>query len=96
MDLLPRVADAEHLTEALRRSGAVGLARVHDVAMTSSLKKLRSLTLRLRLNYEGPAGDAPNSVILKMGHLDGAGHPSNTNEREITFYRDIALRYQLA
>lgn len=38
----------------------------------------------------GPAGDAPSSVILKMGHLDSAGHPSNTNDREIAFYRDIA------
>ena len=90
MDSLPRAADAEHLTEALRRSGAVGLAHVRDVAMTSSLKKPRSLTLRLRLTYEGPAGDAPNSVILKMGHLDGAGHPSNPNKREIAFYRDVA------
>jgi len=35
----------------------------------SSLKKLRSHTLRLRLDYEGPAEDAPSTVILKMGHL---------------------------
>jgi hypothetical protein len=32
-------------------------------------------------------GDAPNSVILKMGHLDGAGRSSYANGREITFYR---------
>jgi hypothetical protein len=89
-DPLPSAADAERLTEALRRSGAVGPVRVGNVAVMSSLKKLRSHTLRLRLDYEGPAGDAPSSVIFKMGHLDCAGHPSNTNDREIAFYRDIA------
>ncbi|WP_309508786.1 phosphotransferase [Mesorhizobium onobrychidis] len=89
-DPLPRPADAEHLTKALRRSGAVGTVCVSNVVVMSSLKKLRSHTLRLHLDYEGPAGDAPSSVILKMGHLDSAGHPSNTNDREIAFYRDIA------
>jgi thiamine kinase-like enzyme len=89
-DPLPGVADAEHLTEALRRSGAVGPARVGNVAVMSSLKKLRSHTLRLRLEYEGSAGDAPNSVILKMGHLDSAGRSAYANGREIAFYRDIA------
>jgi hypothetical protein len=89
-DLLPAAADAEHLTAALRRSGAVGPARVAGVAVISALKKLRSHTLRLRLDYEGAAADAPRSVIFKMGHLDRAGHPSNTNDCEIAFYRDIA------
>ncbi len=56
----------------------------------SSLKKLRSHTLRLRLDYGGPAEDAPSSVILKMGHLDSAGRSSYSNRREIAFYRDVA------
>jgi thiamine kinase-like enzyme len=63
---------------------------VCNVVVMSSLAKLRSQTLRLRLDYEGPAGDAPNSVILKMGHLDSAGRSSYANHREIAFYRDIA------
>jgi Ecdysteroid kinase-like family len=87
---LPKAADAEHLTQALRRSGALGDGRVCNVVMVSSLAKLRSHTIRLRLDYEGPAGDAPRSVILKMGHLDSAGHPSYSNRHEIAFYRDIA------
>jgi hypothetical protein len=29
-------------------------------------------------------------VIFKIGHLDSAGRPSNTNDGEIAFYRDIA------
>jgi len=56
----------------------------------SSLKKARSNALRLRLNYEGPAGDAPRSVILKIGHLDSAGRSSYANRHEIAFYRHVA------
>jgi thiamine kinase-like enzyme len=90
-DPLPGAADAERLTEALRRSCAVGpLTRVADVAVMSSLKKLRSHTFRLRLDYEGVAEDSPASVILKMGHLDSTGHSSYANRSEIAFYRDIA------
>ena len=87
---LPRAAEAEHLTKAFRRSGVLAHGRIRNVAVESSLAKLRSLTLRLRLEYEGPAGAAPNSVILKMGHLDSAGRSSYANRDEIAFYRDIA------
>jgi len=87
---LPRAADAEHITEVLRRSGAKGLARVSNVAVTSSLKKLRSHTLRLHLDYESPTPDTPSSLILKMGHLDGSGRSTYANGREISFYRTVA------
>jgi len=56
----------------------------------SSLKKARSNTLRLRLNYEGLAGEAPRSLILKMGHLDSAGRPLYANRHELAFYRHVA------
>jgi hypothetical protein len=59
---LPRAADAEHITEVLRRSGAKGLARVSNVAVTSSLKKLRSHALRLHLDYESSTPDVPSSL----------------------------------
>jgi hypothetical protein len=78
-DALPPAADAEHLTEALRTSGALGSARVCNVAAMGSFAKLRSHTFRLCLDYDGAAEDAPRSVILKMGHLDSAGHPSYAN-----------------
>ena len=87
---LPRAVDAKHLTEALRRSGALSRGRVCNVAVESSLKKLRSLTLRLRLTYEGPSGDAPSYIILKTGHLDRPANASHQAIREVTFYRDIA------
>jgi thiamine kinase-like enzyme len=87
---LPPAASADHLTTALRKAGVLGAACVGNVAVMSSAKKLRSHTFRLRLDCDGPAGDAPGSVFLKMGHLDSAGHPSYTNRREVAFYRDVA------
>jgi hypothetical protein len=89
-DLIPRVANAEYLTEVLRRSGTMDLTRVANVAVMSSLKKLRSHTFRLRLDYEGSTDDTPDFVVLKMGHVDDAGRPSYANSREIAFYRGVA------
>ena len=89
-DSLPPAASAEHLTAALRDSGALGHGRVCNVAATGSFPKLRSHTRRLRLEYEGRAGDAPDSIILKMGHLDSERRSSYANAHEIAFYRDVA------
>jgi hypothetical protein len=89
-DTIPTAAEAGHLTEALHRCGALGPARVGGVTVVNSIVKQRSHTRRLRLSYEGPAGAAPESLILKMGHLDSAGRPAYANRREIAFYREIA------
>jgi thiamine kinase-like enzyme len=89
-DHLPGAADAGRLTEVLRRSGAVDGARVCNVAVMRSIEKQRSLTLRLHLDYEGPADEAPSSLILKMGGYDDGGRPLYANEREVAFYRYIA------
>jgi hypothetical protein len=56
----------------------------------TSLTKQRSHTFRLRLDYDGPVGAAPGSVILKMGHLDSAGRSPYTNRHEVAFYRNAA------
>jgi thiamine kinase-like enzyme len=90
MESLPPAVRPERLTEALRRSGALCGGRVCNAAVMNSFRKLRSHTLRLRLDYEDRIGDAPVSVILKMGHLDTDGRPSYTNRHEIAFYRDVA------
>jgi len=88
---LPPAADAARLTNALCAFGVLDAARVSHVAvMAPPLRKLRSHTFRLRLDYEGRAADAPCSVILKMGHLDDAGRPAYANALETSFYRDIA------
>jgi thiamine kinase-like enzyme len=86
----PPAASAGHLTAALRKSGALGDGRVSNVVATSSFLKQRSHIRRLHLDYEGPAGDAPDSVILKMGHRDSEGRSSYANAHEIAFYRDVA------
>jgi thiamine kinase-like enzyme len=89
-DPLPPAANAECLTKALRKSGALLHGSVRRSAVVSSAEKLRSHTLRLRLDYEGLVGDAPDTIILKMGHLDGAGRSSYANRKEMAFYRDVA------
>src|SRR5216683_7660251 len=78
-DAVPPIANADFLTERLRASGVLGAARIRSVALISSQKKLRSHTFRLRLHYEGASGNAPPSVIFKMGHLDSDGRPSYAN-----------------
>jgi Ecdysteroid kinase-like family len=90
MESLPATVKPEHLTEALRRSGALGGGRVRNAAVINSFRKLRSHTFRLRLDYDEAVRDAPVSVILKMGHLDSDGRPSSANRHEIAFYRDVA------
>jgi ecdysteroid kinase len=88
---LPPIAGTVHLTDALRAAGALDTGRVRGVAlMAPPIKKLRSQSFRLRLDYEGKAEAAPASVILKTGHLDDAGRPIYSNPFEIAFYRDIA------
>jgi Ecdysteroid kinase-like family len=89
--LLPPAADAARLTYVLRASGLPDGARVsHVSAMAPPFGKLRSQTFRLSLGYEGQPARAPDSIILKMGHLDDAGRPAYRNANEIAFYRDIA------
>jgi thiamine kinase-like enzyme len=89
-DPLRSAADAERLTEAFRRSGVIDQRRVCNVVVMTSFAKLRSHTFRLRVDYDGPAGEAPGSVILKMGHLDSAERSPYANRHEIAFYRDVA------
>jgi thiamine kinase-like enzyme len=87
---LPSAATTKYLTEVLRRSGVLSHGQVCNVTVASSFPKMRSHTRQVRLDYEGSTKDAPRSLILKMGHLDGAGRSSYANRREIAFYRDVA------
>jgi thiamine kinase-like enzyme len=86
---LPRAANAEHLTEALRRSGALGDGRVREVVVESSRPTLLSRIIRLRLTYDG-AVDAPGSLILKTGLPDRAGDLLDSGRREVEFYTNAA------
>jgi hypothetical protein len=85
---LPAAAEAEHLTEALRRCGALANGRVSGVAVESSRNTILSRIIRLRLSYEGTAADAPRSIIVKTGLPERA--ESNSGRREVAFYTQVA------
>src|SRR6185369_12172595 len=86
---LPRVASAEHLTDALRRSGTLGNGRVCNVVVESERATVLSRILRLSLTYEAAAG-APSSIILKTGHPDRAGGAWDAGRQEVAFYGQVA------
>jgi Ecdysteroid kinase-like family len=89
-EALPAAAHAAHLTEALRRSGALGNRRVRDVAVESARNTILSRIIRLRLSYDGTADAAPKSVILKTGLPDRAGNGWSGGRQEVAFYTQIA------
>lgn len=60
-------ADAEHLTDALRRSGVLGRGRVCNVDVEHAYPAILSRVLRLCLTYEAADGAVPGSVIFKTG-----------------------------
>ena len=81
---------AEHLTDALRRSGALGDGRVCNVVVESSRSTLLSNIIRLRLTYDGEASHAPNSVILKTALPERIGGLWNAGRQEVAFYTQVA------
>jgi hypothetical protein len=87
---LPKAADAQHLTDALRRANAIGDCRVSEVVVESSRPTILSRIIRLRLSYEGAAAGAPRTLILKTGLPERANAAWNSGRHEVAFYRDIA------
>ena len=81
---------AEQLTDALRRSGALGDGRVCNVVVESSRATLLSNIIRLRLKYDGAAPHAPNSVILKTALPERIGGLWNAGRQEVAFYTQVA------
>ena len=77
---LPRAAQPEYLTETLRRCGVLGGNRVTDALVESSRATILSRIIRLRLSYDGPATDAPASLILKTGLPESADAPKNPGQ----------------
>ena len=90
MEELPKAAGADHLTAALRRSGALGAGHVRGVVVESARSTVLSRILRLRLSYEGAAAGAPESLILKTlrpGLPTGLAH---AGRQEAAFYAQVA------
>jgi Ecdysteroid kinase-like family len=83
---LPPAARAEHLTEALRRSGVIGDARVREVVVESTRPTILSRIIRLRLIYDGAAPDAPASIIIKTALPE---RPAR-GRAEVAFYNEVA------
>ena len=88
---LPPVADAEHLTEALRACGVLDGGSVREVMVESARTTILSRIVRLRLTYDD-AGGAPASLILKTAHPDRIGPRWNSGRQEVAFYTEVAAR----
>jgi hypothetical protein len=89
-DVLPEAADPKHLTDALRRSGALADAGISDVRGLSSRATVLSRIVRLQLTYDGDAGSAPRVLFLKTALPDGTGKGWNAGRKEVAFYTDVA------
>jgi hypothetical protein len=72
-DVLPKAAEAGHLTDVLRRAGVLEEGRVRAVTIESSRTTIVSRIIRLRLSYEGKAAGAPGSLLLKTGLPERSG-----------------------
>jgi len=90
MQSLPKAANAEQITEALRRSGVLGDGRVAEVVVEKSFPTVLSYLFRLRLTYEGAADRAPPSLILKAGLPERPGGPWMGGRHEVAFYAEVA------
>ena len=58
--------------------------------MESSKPTILSRIIRLRLSYDGPAADAPASLILKTGLPERADARRNPGQYEVAFYTQVA------
>jgi hypothetical protein len=89
-EALPNSADAEHLTDALRRSGVLGCGRVCNVNVEHSYPTVVSHVLRLRLTYEPDESAAPRSVIFKTGLPGRMSDLHTAGRQEVAFYGQVA------
>jgi hypothetical protein len=87
-DNLPEVADAAYLTSALHR--VLGKACVAEVRVGSNRSTILSRIIRLRLTYDHPVPDAPDTVILKTGLAHTMNTAWNGGRQEVEFYTRIA------
>jgi thiamine kinase-like enzyme len=87
---LPSPINAEQLSEALHRSGALQSGRVCSVALESSQETQLSRIIRLRLGYDQAADNAPRTVIFKTSHPERVDATSDEGHKEVSFYAEIA------
>src|SRR5262245_45458360 len=90
MPKLPKAAEPEYLSQALRLAGVLGSERVTGVTVATLTPTMASLVARLRLAYDGAAREAPRSLILTTARPAPQKQDSNGHRQEVAFYRDIA------
>jgi hypothetical protein len=87
----PPQADADYLTAALRKSGALGSGRVVAATVVHTFPTLLSLFHRLKLDYGGAdADDAPRHLYLKTDLPGRPGTEWDSGRREVAFYTKVA------
>ncbi len=84
----PPQADADYLTAALRKAGALGTGRVVAATVVHSFPTFLSQFHRLKLDYEGETG--PRHLYLKTGLPGRPGAVMESGAREVAFYTAVA------
>ncbi|NPU14483.1 phosphotransferase [Bradyrhizobium sp. 83002] len=87
---LPSVVDPARLTEALRASGALRASAVREVTVLSARDIIVSRIIRLGVSYDGPAPDAPQTLILKVAQENFAKTLWQGGQKEVAFYTTVA------
>jgi len=77
----------------LYQYGALRHGHVREVVVESSRPTLLSRIIRLRLEYEGDARDAPLSVIFKTGLPERLSDSWTGGRQEVAFYTQVADWY---
>jgi hypothetical protein len=90
--ILTLVANADHLTTALRKAGVLGEGRVRTVDLEDPRDTILSHIVRLKLTYNGVASGAPASLILKTARRDRSDPLWAAGRREVAFYTQVAPR----
>lgn len=83
--------ERDYLTTVLHRAGALKAGRVSSVAIENSRDTILSRIMRLRLDYDDPAGGGPSSLILKTGLPARAEVGWNAGLNEGNFYEQVGV-----
>jgi hypothetical protein len=90
----PARIDPDWMTEALRRAGVLGDARVVALTRRAVGNGLVGDSYRFTLSYDREEPGAPGSVVGKFPAVDPASRRSGTELvlylREVSFYRELA------
>lgn len=90
-----QAVDERWIAAILGEAGVLGDARVRRVErrVIGAEKGFLSVTARVAIDYDGPSGDAPRSLVVKIeppaGQFLDAARRFDAFAREIRFYREL-------